>query len=419
VSINGSLCLQGGPENLNILFAADVSIKKLLGGAERVLLEQTTSLSEKGHEVHIITRSLPIHTSPYENIKNVHEWRYAVNEKNNLSFLVSTILNCQKLFKQVSQKISIDLINFHQPFSAYAINLLRTTQRIKKVYTCHSLAFEEYKIRSLKRSFLKIPIFYFNSFLRRIIEKFSLSKCKKIIVLSQFTQDKLINIHSILKEKTTIIPGGVDLDHFRPSINKIEIRKRLHVPAEKFVLLTVRNLVPRMGLENLLKAMALIKNKNNNIYLAVGGEGILMRKLQELIKELNLERAVKLYGFIPEEHLRLYYQMADFFILPTIALEGFGLITVEAMACGTPVLGTPVGGTKEILNKFDPGLLFKDASPESIAIRIIEKYKYYKDKPGEYKQLSHKCRAFVEKNYSWERNVNEIEALFAQLIKEK
>jgi len=404
---------------LNILFAADVSIRKVLGGAERVLDEQTARLSERGHEIHIITRKLPIHSSFYENIKNVHEWRYDVKEKNSFTFLVSTVLNCPKLFKQISQKISIDLINFHQPFSAFAINLLRNTQKIKKIYTCHSLAFEEYKIRSLKRSFLNKPIFYFNIFFRRIMEKLSLSKCEKVMVLSQFMQDKLINIHSIPEEKIYINPGGVDLDRFRPPLNKMEIRKKVSIPADKFVLLTIRNLVSRMGLENLIKAMALVQNRVNNIYLVIGGEGILKKKLQELIKELNLESSVNLCGFVSEDHLPLYYQMAEFFILPTVALEGFGLITVEAMACGTPVLGTPVGGTKEILGKFNSTFLFKDTSPESIAELILDKYKYYKDKPDEYKQLSQECRSFVEKNYSWERNISEIEALFAQVKKEK
>ncbi len=404
---------------MNILFAADVSIKKVIGGAERVLLEQTARLSERGHEIHVITRRLPIHSSPYENIKNVHEWRYDINNRNSFIFLVSSVLNCRKLFKQISQKISVDLINFHQPFSAFAISSLRNAKKIEKVYTCLSLAFEEYKIRSLKRSFLNSPIFYFNIFFRRIMEKFSLSKCNKVIVLSQFTQDKLIYNHSISKEKIVIIPGGVDLDCFRPSPNKVNIRKRLHVPADKFVLFTVRNLVSRMGLENLVKAVALIKNRIDNIYLVIGGEGILRKKLQELIKKLNLQSAVKLCGFVPEEQLPKYYQMADFFILPTVALEGFGLITVEAMACGTPVLGTPIGGTKEILSKFNPGFLFKDTNPESLAALILEKYKYYEDKPDEYKQLSQNCRSFVEKNYSWKRNIDKTETLFAQVKKEK
>jgi glycosyltransferase involved in cell wall biosynthesis len=134
---------------------------------------------------------------------------------------------------------------------------------------------------------------------------------------------------------------------------------------------------------------------------------------------LNLKDFVKLQGFIPSDELPHYNQAADFFILPTRYLEGFGLVTLEAMACGTPVLGTPVGGTKEILDKFNPAFLFKDTSPESISGLILEKYNYYKKEPEEYKEISRQCRVFAEKNYSWERNISEIEALFAQLIKEE
>jgi len=404
---------------LNILFVSDASIKKVTGGAERVLFEQTRRLSDKGHEIHVITRKLPWHTSFYEKINTVHEWRYKVNERNNFTFLVSTVMNCRKLFKQISQNVSFDLLNFHQPFSAFAINLLKNKQKIKKVYTCHSLSFEEHILRRLKRGFLRIPFFSFNLFLRKVIEKFSLSKCEKIIVLSQFTKDKLVNTHSIQEEKITIIPGGSDLGRFKPSPNKKEIRKRLNIPEDKFILLTIRNLVPRMGLENLVESIALVQERIKDVYCIIGGEGMLRNKLETQVKALKLEEVVSLHGFVPEEHLPLYYQMADYFILPTVALEGFGLITVEAMACGTPVLGTPVGGTREILNKFDPGFLFKDTQPGSIAKLIMDKHNSYRDKSGEYKKLSQECRAFVKKYYSWEENIEKTEALFTQLIKEQ
>ena len=403
---------------MNILFVADVSIKKVLGGAEKVLFEQVSRLSERNHEIHVITRRLPYHTSPHEKIKDVHEWRYEINKKNNFVFIISTILNCQKLYKKISQKISFDLINFHQPFSAFAMNLLRNTRKIKKVYTCHSLAFEEYETRNPKPSKTLARIKHkINSYLRKYIEKYSISKSESIAVLSEFTKNKLIKNYKIKPEKINIIPGGADLSQFGFRENKLSARKQLGLSAEKFILFTVRNLVPRMGLENLIYAMKEIIQSTKDIYLIIGGKGELREKLANLISELNLADFVKLQGFIPSEDLPPYYQAADFFVLPTKSLEGFGLVTVEAMACGTPVLGTPIGGTKEILSKFNSTFLFKDTSSESIAGLILEEYKHYKKKPDEYKQLSQKCREFIEKNYSWERNISETEALFTQLVK--
>lgn len=401
---------------MKILFVADVSIANVIGGAERVLCEQATGLAEKGHNVHIITRKLPEHNNAYEQIDNVYEWRYSVNTKNILVFFISTVINCYKLFKSLRKKISFDLINFHQPFSSFPINLFRRGGESKKVYTHHSLSFEEFKNRNRPKKRFFHPPYTLNTMLRKGIERFNLSKCEKIIVLSQYSKNKLIWTYSIQEKKICLIPGGVDLNHFRCSKTQEENSVKLQIPRDKFVLLTVRNLVPRMGIENLINSMQIVKGKINNVFLLIGGEGVLNDILQDLIKKLNLENSIKLCGFIKEELLPLYYQTADFFILPTVALEGFGLVTVEAMACGTPVLGTPVGGTREILNQFDPGFLFKDTNPESIAELILEKYKTYKNNPEKYEILSKKCRVFVEQNYSWRINIDCIESLFSQLV---
>ncbi len=401
---------------MKILFVADVSIANVIGGAERVLCEQATGLAEKGHNIHIITRRLPEHNNAYEQIDNVYEWRYSVNTKNILVFFVSTVINCYKLFKSLRKKISFDLINFHQPFSSFSFNLFKTGQKVIKVYTNHSLSFEEFKNRNRPKRRIFHLFYSLNIKLRKKMERFNLSKCEKIIVLSQYSKNKLIRTYSIQEEKICLIPGGVDLNHFHYSLTQKESRVKLQIPRDKFVLLTVRNLVPRMGIENLINSIRIVKGEINNVFLLIGGEGILNNTLQDLIKKLDLKDSIKLCGFIKEELLPLYYQTADFFILPTVALEGFGLVTVEAMACGTPVLGTPVGGTREILNQFDPGFLFKDTNPESIAELILEKYKAYNNNLDAYEMLSKKCRKFVERNFSWENNVNKIESLFSQLV---
>jgi glycosyltransferase involved in cell wall biosynthesis len=103
--------------------------------------------------------------------------------------------------------------------------------------------------------------------------------------------------------------------------------------------------------------------------------------------------------------------MADIFVLPTLELEGFGLITLEALASGTPVLGTPVGGTVEILSKLNSRYLFKDTSPESMAELIIQICREFKDNPALRQGVSDQCRLFAEKNYSWKKNVDSLENL--------
>jgi glycosyltransferase involved in cell wall biosynthesis len=403
---------------MNILFVSDVSIKDIIGGAERVLSEQSSRLARKGHKVFVITRKLPLHPNHYELINDVHEFRYEIFRQNSLSFIVSSILNSRKIFLDLLKTEAVDLINFHQPFSALGVILSSKSRQMAKVYSCHSFSFEEYETRHLKPSKIFSKINYrVNSYARKCIERYIINKSDSVIVLSEFTRNKIIGNYGINSGKIHVIPGGVDLSKFGYVGNKLAAKNRLGLAEDKIVIFTIRNLVPRMGLENLIQAMKEIVKSTEDIFLVIGGEGELRLKLSNMISELKLENFVQLNGFIPEEELPSYYQAADFFILPTEYLEGFGLVTLEAMACGTPVLGTPVGGTEEILGKFDSSFLFKDTKSESLATLIMDKVKYYKDEPEEYQKLSRRCRAFVEKNYSWDANVDKNEALFIPLIK--
>jgi len=135
---------------MDILFASDVSIHDVIGGAERVLFEQSTRLQNKGHNVHILTRKLPNHNSSKELIHRVQEWRYNVDQRNSLSFLRSTLSNCKELFESIQNQYTFDCINFHQPFSALAVRRSAAARNIRKIYTCHSLSFEEFETRNPK-----------------------------------------------------------------------------------------------------------------------------------------------------------------------------------------------------------------------------------------------------------------------------
>ncbi|UCH72116.1 MAG: glycosyltransferase family 4 protein, partial [Thermoplasmatales archaeon] len=371
----------------------------------------------RGHHIHILTRKLPSHKKDKETIQGVTECRYDCNQHNAAFFLKGTFRNAKRLFESLNQHYKFECINFHQPFSALGVTHSSCSNSISKIYTCHSLSFEEFSSRNGKASdLIKKTSNFLQILARKKIEKNGLIKSDAIVVLSKFTKKKLVDIYNISNGKIWIIPGGVNLNIFKPADDKTAIRKKLNIPQEKVVLFTVRNLVWRMGIENLIIAFKEIIKKSKEFYLVIGGKGPLEDGLIALTRSLDIEGQVQFTGFIGVDDLPLYYQMADLFILPTRELEGFGLVTLEAMACGLPVLGTPIGGTKEILGKFDPQFLFDDIHPDSITKLILEKYKAIKENPQQWRKISEQCRQFVEAQYSWERNVDALEDLFLSSI---
>jgi glycosyltransferase involved in cell wall biosynthesis len=264
---------------------------------------------------------------------------------------------------------------------------------------------------------LKGPLYQIEIWCRKYIEKRVLQAADRIIVLSEFTKQKISELHKLGAKTISILPGGVDLYRFHFSSDKTETRRRLNFPLHKFILFTVRNLVPRMGLENLIRAVDIIVKEVPDILLVLGGVGPLENSLKQLLQETGTESCIELQGFIPEDELPAYYRMADAFILPTQELEGFGLVSLEALASGLPVFGTPVGGTSEILSQLHEEYLFEDSSPEGMAKSIIRYYYRVKQNPALEKKVSIRCRDFAEKNYSWDKNINALESIFVELTR--
>jgi glycosyltransferase involved in cell wall biosynthesis len=178
------------------------------------------------------------------------------------------------------------------------------------------------------------------------------------------------------------------------------------------VLLTVRRLVPRMGLDNLLEAVALLKPRLPQLRLLIGGVGGLRDRLEALSAAKGLRETVKFLGAISEADLSAYYQAADLFVLPTLALEGFGLATLEALACGTPVVGTPAGATPEILAPLEPRLVAADVSARAIAEAVRGAIE------GQLtaEVMRQRCREYIERGYSWKLCVERHEAVYMQCL---
>ena len=174
------------------------------------------------------------------------------------------------------------------------------------------------------------------------------------------------------------------------------------------------NLPKDERLENLILAteMLIKKHPDTTFQLIIVGKGSLRQKLEDLIKEKNLSGIIKLSGLVSREKLPLYFKVADLFVLPTTAIEGFGIVTAEAFASGLAVMGTPVGATIEILEQIDKNLIFEGTSPKSLS-NGLEKFF---DNPEIFSKLKSKCRETAEKYYSWEKVTDQTEEEFIKII---
>jgi glycosyltransferase involved in cell wall biosynthesis len=399
-----------------ILCVTDVSMASVIGGAERVLFEQNIRLARRGYEVHVLTRQQKANGTQRQVIQGVTEWRYPFRSYRNDA--ITFWRNCRdsrRLFDNLQRRYQFDWLHMHQPISAFCLSGSSLYRSLLRLYTCHSLSFEEYASRNKRTGLLGKMFYAFNLQFRKWIERSVTTEAHGIVGLSRFTLEKLAGVYGLPWDRLELIEGGIDLDKFTPAQEKNQIRASLGIPRDRIVLLTVRNLVPRMGLENLLRAYRKVLDSGASAFLVIGGDGPLKGELLSESRRLDLERDVAFVGFIPEEHLADHYRMADLFILPTCELEGFGLVTLEALASGVPVLGTPVGGTKEILGRFDASFLFNDITPESMAALILEKYRRIKEHPVKWAEICARCRRFVEENYSWERNVDALENVLFSL----
>jgi len=217
------------------------------------------------------------------------------------------------------------------------------------------------------------------------------------------------------RERIVKIPGAADTARFRPAADPPAVRQALGLPVGRPLLLTVRNLEARMGLDLVIQAMAVLTRDLPEALLLIGGTGTLRRELESLSESLGLRGRVRFLGFIADEALPLYYQTADAFVLPTRELEGFGLATVEALACGTPVLGTPVGATPEILVPLLPSLVFRSAAHETMAEDLRRFLEAGRRDPEARARLRAACRRHAETLYGWDRTIGALEGELTRL----
>lgn len=395
-------------DRLRILKAADVSPVHIAGGAERVLWEQASRLAAGGCHVRILSRATA-GSPPTEQRSGVDLRHFPVEHGSLLAFIRTSIFSARRAAAEELARMEADVLHCYQPLSGYGVLASPAGRRLPSLYTFLSPAPLEYRSR------LGGTVHHRGGWVGAVgvailwvIERSCLRRASCIHVLSDFSASQLWQLYRIDSDRIVKIPGGADLGRFQPAADRTAVRHALGLPVGVPVLLTVRNLERRMGLDSLITAMSLLRRHRPEVVLLIGGTGPLRAELEAQASSLGVREQVRFLGYIPESDLPRFYQAADCFVLPTRELEGFGLITAEALASGTPVLGTPVGATPEVLGPLDSRLVFRDTRPEVMAEDLHRFLEANRHDPAAATDLRQACRIHAERTLDWDRSVRRL-----------
>ena len=197
-------------------------------------------------------------------------------------------------------------------------------------------------------------------------------RAARLIVLSRAFARLLEEHYDVPAERIRVIPGAVNTRRFLPTRSRGDARRALGWPTDRPIVLVVRRLVRRMGLENLLAAVRLAKVSVPDVLVMIAGAGPLSDELKQRAQTEGLASNVRFTGFLPEDDLPCAYRAADLSVVPSVALEGFGLIVAESLAAGTPALVTNVGGLPETIEHLSPQCVVHECGVRPLAAMLVD-----------------------------------------------
>jgi glycosyltransferase involved in cell wall biosynthesis len=237
----------------------------------------------------------------------------------------------------------------------------------------------------------------FNWFLR-FFEEGMLSRARKIIAVSHFTKWELTNYYKIPANKIQVIHNGVDINKFKPAVDKRKVKAELGFNPDDLAIVSVGRLYARKGLFTLIDSMPSVVKRYPNAKFIISGKGQSdeMNKLIAHAEKLGVKNNIIFTGYYPDKKLPRLYQAADVFAFSTF-YEHHPFAVLEALATGLPVVTTTVGGIPETIESGKNGLLVKPFNARAFGEKIL----YLLEHPVAATEMGAQARKTIVENYDW------------------
>lgn len=346
--------------------------------------ELAKNLTTFNNEVHVLTPHYPnckveeelddvnVHRFPYFYPKKYQKLCYGggipYNFKNSYLakmqvplFFLSELLSVIKIVKREK----IDVINSHWLVPQGLVGAIcKKIFRIPHLSTIHAA-----DLFGLER----LPF-------KRKIADFIVENSDEIVVVSSYIGERLLCLTSPklkrnVEKKMIILPMGVHTELFQNTTNKTKLLSEYKINS-KFNLLFLGRFGEKKGISYLIKALPKILSQTKDINLVICGDGYLRKKLEQLVKKMNLEKYVRFTGFITNEEKVDYLSISDILIVPSIVAhsgdtEGLPVVILEGLAAGKPIIASNVSGVKDVINDGWNGFLVVQKNPEQIADKVL------------------------------------------------
>ncbi len=341
------------------------------GGMSVYIRQVACELGKQGHLVDVYTRVHdPQDRQIYELTRNTRLIHLGAGENEEIhklavySHLPAFVNNLESFRKR--NNVRYDLMFTHYWLSALAGTYLQRRWHVPHITMFHTLGAVKNAIRERTRPLLGEE----EPELRIETERNLAQNCHRIIASTDREKRALVRHYGASSEKISVVPCGVDLEHFR-IIEKSQARHHLGLDGDRIILFVGR-IDPLKGVDNLIKALPHLCHVPKLKLIIIGGgerSQYEIEQLRKLAHNLQVQDSVDFLGLIKHEELPYYYNAAHTCVVPSY-YESFGLVALESLACGTPVVATDVGNHKNLIRQGETGYVIEDNDPCRLADRI-------------------------------------------------